>query len=286
MPTSYLPKLSLLISILLALTGCSVSHVLRVEDHQVITVETMLDELHDTPVILVGERHDAPSHHRLQLEIIQRLQQGAKPFAIGMEMFEAPSQRALDAWSGGKVPEEAFKKVFEWNWRNIPWGLYSDILRYARDQHIPLVALNAPRDLVQKVSQHGVASLSGAELSQLPAGMDLEVSDAYLDFMRGAYSSHGRSGAAFRNICEAQMLRNRFMARRVSDYLRLHPESTMVVLAGGGHVREEGGIPAELVGVPHKIVLPTLPGLVPETVGKKDGDYLLEEPYFWLELLF
>ena len=82
------------------------------------------------------------------------------------------------------------------------------------------------------------------------------------------------------------MLRNRVMARRISDYLALHPESTMVVLAGGGHAREQGGIPAELGGLQYRIVLPTIPGLNDATVTKNDADYLLEEPYAWLEMIF
>ena len=286
MSKNFLSKLSLLCCTILTLTGCSITHVMRTGNHEVIGVETMINELHDTPVILVGERHDAPSHHELQLEIIKSLHAKAKPFAIGMEMFEESSQKALDAWSAGKVPEAAFRKVYEWNWRNIPWELYQEILRYARDNRIPIVALNAPRGIVEQVARQGAASLSGEELIQLPPGIDLQVSGDYLDFMGSAYPAHGRSGTGFRYICEAQMLRNRVMARRISNYLALHPESTMVVLAGGGHAREAGGIPAELGNLRHRIVLPTIPGLDSQTVTERDADYLLEEPYYWLELMF
>jgi uncharacterized iron-regulated protein len=279
-------SLPLFLTLFLTLTGCSVSQVMRVGNHQVIGVQPMIDELGDAPVVLVGERHDAASHHRLQLEVIKGLQAKGRPLAIGMEMFEGPSQKALDAWSSGKAPEQALRKVYEWNWRNIPWSLYVDILRYARDNRVPLVALNAPRAIVQKVSQQGTASLTEEELHQLPSEIDLAVSDDYLDFIGSAYPAHGRSGDAFRFICQAQMLRNRVMARRVSDYLALHPGTTMVVLAGGGHAREKGGIPAELGTLKHRIVLPQIPGLNAETVNKEDADYLMEEPHSWLELIF
>jgi len=279
-------SLSLLICLLLTLTGCSITHVMRVEDHQVIGVESMINELQNAPVILVGERHDAALHHKLQLEIIKGLHAKGKPIAIGMEMFEGPSQKALDAWSSGKAPEQALRKVYEWNWRNIPWELYEDILRYARDNNIPLIALNAPRGIVQKVSQQGAAALSSEDLAQLPPGISLEVSAAYLDFIASAYPVHGSSGEAFRYICQAQMLRNRVMARRVSDYIALNPESTVVVLAGGGHAREKGGIPAELGKLRHRIVLPEIPGLDAESIGKADADYLMKEPYLWLEYIF
>jgi len=281
-----LPQAALLLVVILTLTGCSITHVMRIKDRQVIDVETMIGELRAAQVVLVGEVHTAPSHHKLQLDVIKNLRSAAKPLAIGMEMFEGPSQKTLDAWSAGQVSEAAFRKVFAWNWRNISWGLYEDILIYARDNGIPIIALNAPRELVQKVSQQGASSLSGQELEELPPGINLEVSDDYLNFMSSAYPVHGRSGEAFRNICQAQMLRNRVMARRIGDYLALHPGSTMVVLAGGGHTRENGGIPAELGNLAHLVVLPAIPGLSPGTVSGNDGDYLLEEPYSWLELLF
>jgi uncharacterized iron-regulated protein len=282
---AFLPKVSLLIGIILTLTGCSITHVMRIEDREVIGVETMIGELSDTPLVFVGERHDASAHHQIQLEIIKGLRAKGKPLAIGMEMFEDSSQKALDAWSAGKVPEYALRKIFESNWRNISWELYEEILLYARDNRIPVIALNAPRATVQKVAQQGFSSLTTEDLGLLPPGISAEVSDAYLAFIAAAYSGHGRSGEAFRNICEAQMLRNRVMARRVGDYLALHPETTMVVLAGGGHAREEGGIPAELEKIPHRIVLPPIPGLTSKTVTRKDADYLLEEPFFWLEMI-
>jgi uncharacterized iron-regulated protein len=81
------------------------------------------------------------------------------------------------------------------------------------------------------------------------------------------------------------MLRNRTMASRIRDYNQLHPESVIVVLAGGGHAREKGGIPAELGNLPFKIILPPVPGLNAESIRKEDTDFLLEEPFSLLDLL-
>jgi uncharacterized iron-regulated protein len=274
--------LLLLPILLLLISGCSIRRVMRVENREVIDVKTMIGEINNTPLVFVGERHDAPAHHELQLEILKaKLAQG-KQLAIGMEMFDDANQRALDAWVAGKVPEPAFRRLFEMSWRNISWELYCDIFRFARAEKIPIVALNAPRELVQKVAHSGFGSLTVKELDQLPVGIDAEVSDTYLDFIRAAYPVHRGNPDGFRYICEAQMLRNRVMARRISEYFLLHPETSMVVIAGGGHAREKGGVPAELKRIPYKIVLPPIPALTSATVTRSDGDYLLEEPFFWL----
>ena len=285
MYTTLTPKTLTLLVILLFLPGCSITRALRVEDRVMVDVRTMIDEVGDVPVVFVGERHDAVEHHKLQLEVLKGLKAKGKSLAIGMEMFEESSQKALDAWSAGKVPTYAFVKVFQSNWRNVRYSLYEDIFDYARDNHIPIVALNAPWQIVEKVSRQGLSSLSDNDRRLLPQGVDAEVSDAYLDFIRSSYGVHAGNKDHFRHICEAQMLRNRVMASRIRDFHQLYPESVMVVLAGGGHARKKGGIPAELGILLFKIILPPVPGLNAETISTEDTDFLLVESFSLLDLL-
>ena len=82
------------------------------------------------------------------------------------------------------------------------------------------------------------------------------------------------------------MLRNRVMASRIRDYLQLHPASVMVVIAGGGHAREKGGIPEELGSLPFKVILPPVPGLSAESITINDSDFLLEEPFSLIDLFY
>lgn len=274
-----------LLVILILLSGCSITHALRVEDHITVDIHTMIDGVSTVPVVFVGERHDAAEHHELQLEVLKGLMAKGKTLAIGMEMFEGSSQNALDAWSAGKVSTHSFVKVYESNWRNVPYWLYEEIFAYARDNHIPIIALNAPLEIVKKVSGQGFSSLNNDDRRLLPPGVDAEVSDAYLDFIGASYAVHGRNGDRFRRICEAQMLRNRVMASRIRDYRQLHPESTMVVIAGGAHARNKGGVPEELGNLPFKVILPRLPGLSAESIRTEDATFLLEEPFSLLDLL-
>ncbi|GFO54668.1 hypothetical protein GMSM_16750 [Geomonas sp. Red276] len=238
----------------------------------------MLDDLRNARVVLVGERHNSSSHHQLQLEVLKSLQGQGKELAIGMEMFEQASQPALDAWSSGRLPEPTMERLFAIEWRNIPYSQYRDILLFAREGHIPVVALNAPRRIVEKVATRGFAALDSHDRSLLPPGTDATVSEEYQAFIASAYPPHGRSGDSFRYLCEAQMLRNRVMARKIEEYLARRPNAVMVVVAGGGHARIKGGIPEELSGLRYKVLLPPVPGLTRDTVTREDGDYLLEEP--------
>lgn len=271
----FLVSLPLLIA---SLSGCAITQAVRVVDRERLDVKYMIEELSDTPLIFLGERHDVAAHHQLQLEVLKGLKAQGKKLAIAMEMFEETAQPALDAWSAGKVPERAFVKVYEWNWRFIPWGMYRDLMLFARDNRIPVIAVNAPREVVQTVGRKGFAALSPDELAKLPPGVDATVGDEYLLFMRSNLPRHGKSGGGIRNIAEAQLLRNKVMARKITEYLQLHPGTTVVVIAGGGHARGTGGIAAELgKGIAYKIVLPPIPPLNEENVTGADADYLLVE---------
>lgn len=274
-------------AISLFLTGCSstITRAMRIEDRVMVDVRTMIDEVSAVPVVLVGERHDAAAHHELQLEVVKGLQAKGKLVVIGMEMFEESSQKVLDGWSSGTVTTDTFVRVYRSNWRNIPYRFYEEIFSYARFNHIPIVALNAPREIVMKVSRQGLSSLTAADKRQLPPAADAEVSEEYVDFIKASYWGHGRSSDNFRYICEAQMLRNRVMASRIRDYHLRYPDRAMVVIAGGGHAREKGGIPAELGDLPFKIILPPVPGLTAASISSEDANFLLEEPFSLFDLL-
>lgn len=272
----FLVSLPLLIA---SLSGCAITQAVRVEDRQRVDVKYMIEELSDTPLIFLGESHNVAAHHELQLEVLKGLKAQGKKLAMAMEMFEESAQPALDAWSAGKVPEYAFRKVYEWNWRLIPWEMYRDLMLFARDNGIPVIAMNAPREVVQAVARNGFEALSDKQRAMLPPDVDASASDDYLLFMRSNFPSHGKDGEALRKIAEAQLLRNMVMARRVKEYLQLHPDTTVVVIAGGGHAMGTRGIAAELgKGIAYKIVLPPVPPFTEENVTSADADYLLVEP--------
>jgi len=262
--------------LLLALGGCSITHAYRVADGQRVDVAQMVTELGDAPLVLVGEEHDDMTHHELQLDVLALLHQQGRPLAIGLEMFEIQHQGALDAWVAGRLPEGAFIPVYQANWRNLSWGFYRAIFVFARDRRIPMVALNAPRDLVQKVARHGLTALSDADLKALPTGVNAPLKAEQLASGTDYGAIAGHSPQATRYIAEAQVLRNRVMAQSARRYLAQNPQARLVVLTGGLHAWRQGGIPAELNGLPHKVILPPMSGMNLMDPAGTSADYVLD----------
>ncbi len=85
----------LLLFLVIALTTAMVrfQEVYQVSNGKIISFEQMISDVRKADFIVVGEVHDDPDDHRLELEIIKALHETDVPLAIGLEMFKADSQR-------------------------------------------------------------------------------------------------------------------------------------------------------------------------------------------------
>lgn len=204
----------------------------------------LLDRIFAARVVFVGEFHDRRTHHDLQLSLIRLLNERGDRIAVGLEMFSIESQTVLDHWVAGRIPLEEFVEYYRRHW-TIDWEEYGAILRYARNHGIPVVGLNAPQDLVMKVSRSGWNSLSAADRARLPRGVSPAVTPSYRSFISEAFGSHGMDPGRFQWFVEAQGLRNSTMALAIGEALRTHPDRKLIVITGMGHA-VRGGITAAL----------------------------------------
>jgi uncharacterized iron-regulated protein len=249
---------------------------LRVKDGKAVSSLDLLGAMRKADIVFVGELHDRMEDHIRQLEIIEAFHAADVPMAIGLEMFRADSQKDLDAWVSSKLDPDRFLSLYYQNWR-LPWPLYREIFEYAREHGIPMVGLNVPERISRKVARSGFSSLTPEERQHLPAGISCNVDPAYMDFIRRAYSGHGKEGRSFVHFCEAQMVWDKAMAWHLVAYLKRHPGTKIVVLTGIGHAWKRG-IPeqvAEQGKFSSLVILPSVPGEVERgRITERDADYL------------
>jgi len=248
----------------------------RVLDPRTLTdMERLIDAIANRRVIFVGESHDRYEDHLNQLAIIEGLQRRGKKLAVGMEFFQQPFQGALDAFVAGEIDEREMLRRTEYfdRWR-YDYRLYRPILRFAREHGIPVIALNLESELTEKVGRGGIESLSPEERARIPTDMDRD-DPAYRERVKQAFDMHpAREDRAFEHFLEVQLLWDEGMADRAARYLLEHPDTTLVVLAGAGHVEYGQGIPKRLL---RRVQVPSVSllnggvrGLDPEV-----ADYLL-----------
>lgn len=195
-------------------------------------LENALKRLPSPGIVYVGESHDNAAHHRAQLSVIRSLNRQNRPMAVGLEMFQHMDQDILDAWVAGALKEDEMRSAFERNWgRN--WHLYRHIFLYCRDQAIPMVGLNVPRSITRKVAARGFESLTREEMGKLPP-IVCRVDQAYEAFLRRVLGNHS-SDSDFRRFCEAQVVWDTAIAVYSLEFLKDHPDHTLLVLCGMIH---------------------------------------------------
>ena len=143
----------------------------------------LMKELGNRNIIVVGEVHSNPCHHRVEFEIIRTLQNNNSKksrnnknnLAIGMETFYRQHQSILDDFIFNHKNFERLKKESNWD---STWGYdlnyYSKILRYASEHSIRIIGLNIPQPIAHFVSKQGLSNLPSNILKFLP---EIDTSD-------------------------------------------------------------------------------------------------------------
>ncbi|WP_372684034.1 ChaN family lipoprotein [Desulfosarcina sp.] len=215
--------------------------ILKTDTLSVLSRERLIADLADARVVYVGESHTNPHHHAIQLEVIQGLVQTNPHLTIGMEMFDHTYQPVLDKWTAGELDQTDFieKTHCYANWR-FDFDLYRDILEYAKEKGLRIIALNVPFFIPSRIRVGGLASLSEADRMHLPDTIDTTDADhrAYLEEIFNMHAFSGRE--AFDFFYEAQCTWEDAMAEAVAEHLG---SGKMVVLAGNGHIIRKFGIP-------------------------------------------
>ncbi len=218
-----------------------------IETRTIMNLNQALNRVLPGQVVYVGEKHDEFADHMTQLKIIEELHKKGYRLAVGMEMFQRPFQPVLDAYLKGEMDERTFVEKTEYFKR---WGydyhLYRPILRFCKENNIPIIALNLEMEISQKVAREGINNLSQEELQSIPANIDWN-NETYKDLLKRIFTAHSQGPVQnFNNFYQAQILWDETMAMSAAQYLEKNPQQTLVVLAGTGHIAHRHGIPNRL----------------------------------------
>lgn len=195
--------------------------------------------------VFLGENHATKPHQQLEADVIAALVKRGRKVIVGLEMYTRPKQDWLDQWSTGTLSEADFVEKSDWkNQWGFPFEFYRPVFQVVKDNKLPLVALNVPRDWVHQVGKQGYAGLSNEARLQLPADLFLgnqEHKQVFTALMGG----HPMTGTMGDNIYAAQVLWDEGMADTAIKWMERAPKddkTVFVVIAGSGHVMYRQGI--------------------------------------------
>ncbi|RCL22273.1 iron(III) ABC transporter [Pseudomonas sp. AFG_SD02_1510_Pfu_092] len=212
-------------------THAELGHIVDLASGQLISPEMLLQRLALAPRVLVGEKHDNPDHHALQLWLLRALQSQRPQGSLLLEMLQPEQQPLLDTLARQPLPAD-LPKALAWQ-EGWDWQLYGPIVTEALQQHVPLLAANlSPAEMRQAYRQP--VALVG-ERSNAPA-----VTAALLEQVRA-----GHCGMLPESQLPAMLAVQQQRDRRMAEQLLVAPQPALL-LAGAYHVRKDVGVPLHL----------------------------------------
>jgi uncharacterized iron-regulated protein len=185
--------------------------------------ETMVADLAQADVILVGEQHDDPNTHRLEAAVLEGLARRRVAVTVSLEMFERDVQPSLDAYLAGTVAEEDFLKTAR------PWPRYATdyrtLVEFAKAQRWPIVAANVPRQIAADIAKSGRTAVDAlVAADRALAARDLRCPrDPYFDRFAEQMGGHrppgsaaGAADAATERYYWAQCVKDETMAESIA----------------------------------------------------------------------
>jgi uncharacterized iron-regulated protein len=248
------------------------------------SLDDIVAEIGRQQVVFIGETHDDPTGHMLEAALFQRAYEtygaeaanGAapRPVVLSLEFFERDVQPVLDEYLAGLITEKSFRDASR------PWPRYETdyrpMIEFAREHGLAVIAANAPRRYVTRVSLHGREALNdlSAEarhtLAPLPYGQPSEkYRRQWIQTMMEVMEEEGMkcglaipepaegeeavqarapvgTHAGMGNQMHSQVLWDATMAHAISLALAGQPDALVLHMVGGFHVERGTGTPEHL----------------------------------------
>jgi uncharacterized iron-regulated protein len=237
------------------------------------TLDDIVRAMEGQQVVYVGETHDDPTGHMLELALLEKATDafaaspvaGTRPVALSLEFFDREAQLPLDEYLADLISESSFRADSR------PWPRYETdyrpLVEFSRANGLSVIAANAPRRYVSMVSRQGRQALDRLGPKALPLLPPLPfgtASPAYrdqwiatiskvmeLEGMRcGVPVEHGAAPAGSHqnmgNQLDSQVLWDATMAHSIARHLAAHPNALVLHMVGGFHVERGTGIPEQL----------------------------------------
>ncbi|MGZ9149142.1 MAG: ChaN family lipoprotein, partial [Candidatus Deferrimicrobiaceae bacterium] len=174
-----------------------------------ISEEGLMDMLSGARLVCVGETHDNLNDQRVELTVVRELHRRFPgKVAVGMEMFREPQQGTLDRWVAGELTELDFLKESKWYeaW-GFDFGAYRDLLLFAKENRIDVIALNPSRELQEAVRRTGLDNVPEELRRKLPEiGETDPWQRAVLRGVFGGHAGHGGGNESFDAFLRIQLL--------------------------------------------------------------------------------
>lgn len=227
-----------------------------------IEADELASRLVSAPFVVIGEKHDNPDHHALQLWLLQQLHAKRPQASLLLEMLVPAQQAALDAARRHPtLPAEVLQERLDWD-AGWPWPLYGDLLQWGMREPRQLMAANLDREEIGQLYRAEVPPMPEYGKEQR-AFLEQTIIDAHC-------------GKLPASQIPAMLAIQHARDRRMAETLAAAPTPALLI-AGSFHARRDVGLDLHWSQVPRPVVV-MLVEAGSERPSAEQADYLWVTP--------
>ncbi len=220
------PRLALESQVRAATGATGPVRLVRTPGCESVSVDEAAAELADADVVFLGEQHDSPEGHAVQLALTRALAARRGELILSMEMLERDAQRRLDLYLEGVIDEERFRAGTRL-WPNYE-AHYRGAVEFARENGFEVVAGNVFRPIAARVARGGVQQSVGDPWAA--RSVDTSGGEYRRRFDAVMGGSHSAESEVLDRVYAAQCVKDDTMAESIARALdRRGPDAPIVV---------------------------------------------------------
>ncbi len=225
--------------IILGMLGCS--HSPSYSNISEIMSPEQTKALFEADIILLGEQHDNPQHHRIQAQLLELLGKANVLAAVVFEQVSWDQQAILDGLNNRNIG--SLPVLLNWDKSGWPdYALYEALFTAAVRFRASVIAGNISSEKSKAIYQNGYKAIFTLEEQQrLGLNHDLEA-EGLAALRKEIFDGHCQliPEDHIGSMIPIQRARDAAMALA---YDRQHKKAKTVYIVGSGHARKDFGIP-------------------------------------------
>ncbi|PHM66650.1 hypothetical protein Xsto_00979 [Xenorhabdus stockiae] len=199
-----------------------------------ITSDELLNQLATYPRVIVGEKHDNPYHHQIELWLVQQLEKKRPHGSVLLEMINPDQQERVNkvkSWLQDDpiVRDERIKQLLAWQ-EGWPWEQYGKLVVELVKAPYPLLAANLNRSEIDRAYKSYKA---GDKTSLVSEDVKKRIDETIKNSHGGNIDELNLAA-----MSKIQQLRDQRMAEQL-----MKAPSPAMLFAGGYHAVKAMGVP-------------------------------------------
>ncbi len=204
---------------------------------QFIEVEELVILLEGTRYLLLGEKHDNPDHHALQLAVLDYVIEQQDVSSVSFEMMSSNQQPLLDSLNTQQLNSlDEINAHLNWDNDGWDWSYYEPFLSAALAAGIDISAANISQEKMMQVYAETTSEETANILNQQTmAALEKDIDESHCGLL---------PEAQFPAMVRVQQARDLAMA--ASFPVDVSP-GMQILIAGNYHIRHDLGVPNYLL---------------------------------------